>query len=154
MLELCYMKKKSITLFNQGDTEMNIFCFTGNLGRDAEMRQTQSGTPICSFSVAVKSGYGDREKTDWVNCALFGKRAGKLAQYLTKGTQVAITGELTLNEYTNKDGLSKASLQVNVGDITLMGGGSRETNAKSPQNTTPSGTDSGDFDDEIPFQGN
>ena len=54
---------------------MNNWNFTGNLGKDAETKTTPSGTSVCTFSVAVKSGYGDNQKTTWANCSLFGKRA-------------------------------------------------------------------------------
>ena len=102
---------------------MNKFIFTGNLGKDADEKVTQSGMHVCSFSVAVKSGYGDKQKTTWANCALFGKRAeGQLPQYLKKGAQVAISGELTLDEWEGKDGTTQKSIKVNVDDLDLIGG--------------------------------
>lgn len=101
---------------------MNVFAFTGNLGKDAEMRTTQSGTSVLSFSVAVKSGYGEREKTNWVRCVIFGKRAeGNLQSYLVKGQQVAVHGELTLEEWQDQQGQNKAALSVNVNGVTLVG---------------------------------
>ena len=54
---------------------MNIFNCTARLGKDAEVRRTQSGMAVCSFTGAVDSGYGDKKKTTWVNFVLFGKRA-------------------------------------------------------------------------------
>lgn len=101
---------------------MNLFSFTGNIGKDAEVRYTQSGAPICNFSVAVKSGYGEREKTNWVRCSIFGKKAeSQLPQYLKKGTQVAISGELTLEEWEGQNGKGSA-LSVSVQNIDLIGG--------------------------------
>jgi len=101
---------------------MNIFTFTGNLGKDCEVRSTQSGMSVCSFSVAVKSGYGDNQKTTWVSCTLFGKRAeGQLPQYLTKGAQVAISGEAFMDEW-QKDGVTNKMLKVNVDKLDLIGG--------------------------------
>ncbi|MFT5760516.1 MAG: single-strand DNA-binding protein [Alteromonadaceae bacterium] len=107
---------------------MNKFIFTGNLGKDAEVKVTQSGMSVCSFSVAVKSGYGDKEKTTWANCALFGKRAeGQLPQYLKKGAQVCISGQLTLDEWKGEDGTTQKSLKVNVDDLDLIGGKSESS---------------------------
>ena len=84
---------------------MNKFIFTGNLGKDCQIQATQAGKTICKFSVAVKSGYGDHQKTNWVMCVLFGKRAeGQLPQYLVKGAQVAISGEMTLDEWQTATG--------------------------------------------------
>jgi len=101
---------------------MNLFSFTGNLGKDAEVKHMQSGTALCEFSVAVKSGYGDKEKTNWVRCVMFGKKAeGQLPQYLVKGTQVAISGELELQEWEGANGKG-AALAVTVQNIDLIGG--------------------------------
>jgi single-strand DNA-binding protein len=100
---------------------MNNLIFTGNLGSDAEVRYTADQKPITSWSVALRSGYGKSEKTSWVRCTLFGDRGVKLAEYLKKGTQVAVSGELSLNEYTNKQGENKASLECNVSNLTLIG---------------------------------
>lgn len=109
---------------------MNIFTFTGNLGKDCEIKYAQSGTAICSFSVAVASGYGDNKKTTWVGCSLFGKRAeGNLPQYLTKGAQVAISGELSMDEW-QKDGVTNKMLKVNVGSLDLIGGKAEATNGQ------------------------
>lgn len=100
---------------------MNLYSFTGNLGRDAEVK-TLTNTTVCEFSVAVKSGYGDREKTNWVRCTMFGKRAeGQLPAYLLKGTQVAVSGELSLEEWEGQNGHG-AAIAVNVSNIDLIGG--------------------------------
>lgn len=100
---------------------MNIFNFTGNLGDDSEVRYTPDQKAITSWSVAVTSGFGKSEKTNWVRCSLFGERGVKLAEYLKKGTQVAVSGEASLNEFTNKQGENKTSLQCNVSNVTLLG---------------------------------
>ena len=101
---------------------MNLLAFTGNLGKDAEVKYLANGTAICEFSVAMKSGYGDKEKTNWVRCVLFGKRAeGQLPQYLLKGAQVAVTGELELQEWEGQNGKG-AALSVRVENLDLIGG--------------------------------
>ena len=101
---------------------MNNWDFTGNLGRDAESRYLPNGDPVVNFSVAVKSGYGDKEKTTWAKCAMWGKRGEAVAPYLNKGQLVGVSGEITLREYTDKDGAVRASLEVRVNDLTLLGG--------------------------------
>lgn len=116
---------------------MNLFSFTGNLGKDAEVKYTPSGTAICEFSVAVKSGYGEREKTNWVRCAMFGKKAeGQLPQYLKKGTQVAISGELELQEWEGQNGKG-AALAVSVQNIDLIGGNPSNQQAQPNQYPNP-----------------
>ena len=101
---------------------MNNWNFTGNLGNPAEVKTLPSGSTVCEFSVAVKSGYGDKEKTNWVRCAMFGKKAeGQLPSYLQKGTQVAISGELELQEWEGQNGKG-AALSVRVENLDLIGG--------------------------------
>lgn len=101
---------------------MNNWNFTGNLGNPAEVKVLSSGTTVCEFSVAVTSGYGDKEKTNWVRCAMFGKKAeGQLPSYLQKGTQVAISGELELQEWESQNGKG-AALSVRVENLDLIGG--------------------------------
>ena len=100
---------------------MNVYTFTGNLARDAKINFTEKGDSVGSFSVGVKSGYGDKAVTNWINCSLWGKRADSLAPYLMKGQGVAISGELSLRKYKSKDGTEGASMEVRVADVTLIG---------------------------------
>lgn len=141
---------------------MNIFTFTGNLGKDCEIGKTKNGGAVCKFSVAVKSGFGDNQKTNWVNCRIYGKRAETaLPNYLLKGTQVAISGELELAEWESNGAMNKA-LMLAVKEIDLIGGKSDQQAApqqrqqappqqyqqQAPQQS-PQGMD--DFDSDIPF---
>lgn len=135
---------------------MNVFCFTGNLGGDVKVNST-GGSTVANFSVAVKSGFGDKAQTMWIACALWGKQAeSKLIDYLTKGQQVAITGELSTREH---DG--KTYLQVRVGTIHLVGGKSEGGQQQAPrqqqqapqrQQQAPNpAPDFDSFDDSVPF---
>lgn len=135
---------------------MNSLNFTGNIGGDAEIRYTPDQKPVTSWSVALRSGYGKSEKTNWVRCTMFGDRGTKLAEYLKKGTQVAVMGELSLNEYTNKAGENKASLECNVTNVTLLGGknSSQDSSQYQPeQNNAPANYAGGldNMEDDIPF---
>lgn len=96
---------------------MNVLTFSGNLGRDCRLSQTQSGTAVVGFAVAMKSGYGDNEQTVWVDCSLFGNRANSLAPYLLKGQQVVASGEMGTREH---EGKTYVTLRCN--DVTLVGG--------------------------------
>lgn len=137
---------------------MNNWSFTGNLGKDAEQRFTTGGDSVVSFSVAVKAGYGDKESTIWARCSMFGKRGESVLPYLLKGQLVGITGELSTREW-EKDGQKHTSVEVRVGDLSLLG--KREGNQEPrPQQkpepakqapTRNSGGSFADFDDDIPF---
>jgi single-strand DNA-binding protein len=133
---------------------MNLLLISGRLGQDAETKYTASGTAVCSFSVAVDSGYGDNKKTNWFRCSLFGKRAeGGLVPYLVKGQQVIVTGEVSLNEWQSDSG-TKSSLNVFVDKVQLVGGKSDSTPQQAkPQTTAKEYQEaSGGFEDkEIPF---
>ena len=133
---------------------MNIWTLTGNLGRDAEIRYLPNGDPVASFSVGVRAGYGEKATTTWANCSLFGRRAESLAPYLTKGQQVAVSGEVNLRVYTTKEGTERQSLDVRVASLDLIGGKSerQEPPAKTDHPAKPSGGSGfDDFEDDIPF---
>lgn len=116
----------------------------GNLGRDAELRQTQSG-PVCSFSVATENrkGKGDNA-TVWIRCSMWGKRGEAVAPHLSKGTRVAVAGDLELHEYNGK-----TSLEMRVAELTMLGG----KRAEPPEPRPGPASDGGDpvDDDKIPF---
>lgn len=101
---------------------MNVWTFTGRLGADAELRTTQSGEKVLGFRVANDVGFGDRKTTQWVECSLWGRRGEAIAQYMTKGKQVAVSGELTMREFEKRDGTRGAGLSVRVGEVDFMGG--------------------------------
>lgn len=98
---------------------MNVCVFSGNIGKDCEMRYTQSGKASASFSLAVTSGWGENKSTFWVRCQLWGARAEKLTQYLTKGKKVTVSGALNNREWTDKDGGKKMTLELTVNEIDL-----------------------------------
>ena len=130
---------------------MNSFNFTGNLGSDCRTGNA-GGTAVVNFSVAVKSGWGDKEQTIWIDVALWGKQAESgLVGYLTKGQQVAVTGELSTREHEGK-----TYLTVRANSVDLVGG--KSDSAPSPSqpvqqsNPAPASTPKADdFDDDIPF---
>lgn len=133
---------------------MNSLTIAGQLGRDAEVRFLPNGDPVANFSVADSQGK-DKDAI-WWNCQLFGKRAESLAQYLTKGQSVTVTGSVSQRKYIDKNGAEKISTDVRVNDVALQGGKREATQSQQPQQrhqpSKPS--NSGGFenmDDDIPF---
>ena len=98
---------------------INVCVFSGNLGGDAEQKYTPNGACIANFSLPVKQGYGDHEKTSWVRCILLGKKAESLPQYLRKGSKVTVTGEFVLNEWTDQQGQKRSTPELIVRDLEL-----------------------------------
>lgn len=134
---------------------MQTITIAGNLGGDAEVKHTQKGDAYASFSVGVSKGRDS--DTTWYRVALFGNRGEALARYLTKGSKVTVTGELSPRLY-DKDGEKRLSLDVRAYEVTLQGGGRRdggssESHAQRRKPDAGAGTDwsqAGD-DDGIPF---
>ena len=121
---------------------MNSITVAGSLGRDAELKHLNSGDSICNFSIADSQG---RDKpTIWWNCSLFGKRAESLAQYLTKGQAVTVSGSVTEREWTDKDGAKRKSMDVRVNDIALQGG-RQQAEAPKPERVVETFDDSADL---------
>ncbi len=126
---------------------MNICTISGNLGRDAETRHTPSGKSVTSFSIANSIGWGQNKKDQWVRCTLWGERGEKLAQYLTKGKKVTVSGEVSLNDW-EKDGVTKSNLEINVREVDLPA----RDNSQPQQQSRPAPTGTPGFDDtDIPF---
>jgi single-strand DNA-binding protein len=135
----------------------NVFSFTGTVGRDAEVRYLPSGQAVLNVTVANNIGFGDKQQTLWVRVALWGKRAeGQLQNYLKKGQQVFVSGELTQREYQANDGTTKTSLELNANILDLVGGkreggeGQQPTQQRPAQNAPRDNFDD-DFMDDVPF---
>ena len=144
---------------------INVFTASGRLGGDLDVRYTQNNKCIGTFSLPVESGWGDNKKTAWVSCKLFGDRAEKLAQYLTKGSQVTVTGNFQLDEW-EKDGVKHSRPVIIVNDIQLppqqtqSNGGYQQPQQPIHQQPRQNQQNQGmpqyndapmDFSDEIPF---
>jgi len=81
---------------------MNVLTISGNLGKDAVVRKAGDQS-VAGFSIAMKSGYGDKAQTIWVDCSLWGKQAESgLVQYLKKGQFVVLSGEMGTREHEGK----------------------------------------------------
>lgn len=140
---------------------MNVFTAVVRLGSDPEQKFTGDGTSIVSFNGAVDSGFGDKKVTTWIRYSLFGKRGESVLPYLTKGNQVAVSGELANRKWTDKDGQDRYSLEVRVNELTLIGG-KPEGGGQRPQPASDSGYQKppapskpkpsfDDFDADVPF---
>lgn len=131
---------------------MQTLFTTGRIGKDAELRTTQSGQQVCSFTLASDQGFGDKKQTNWFRVSMWGKRGASLAPYLLKGGQVAVSGELEIGEWEGK-----AQHNINANDIALMGGrqqggqsdGGWDKGGQSSQNDAP--PVDADLDDDVPF---
>lgn len=127
---------------------MNNITIAGQLGKDAEQRFLPQGDAVASFSVA--DSQGKDKPAIWWNCSLFGKRAEALAQYLTKGQAVTVSGNVTQREYTDKDGNKRTAMDVRVNDIALQGGKRDEAPRPAAQRQAPA-REPFEMDSDVPF---
>ena len=154
----------------------NKIIIIGNLGRDPELSYTPQGTAVCKFSVATNERRRDKageqqDITTWFRVSAWGKQAENISRYLTKGRKVYIEGRLHVEEWTDREGKPRQSLEVNASEVQFLdgaGGGAEGIPVRSQQGGgggggAPSGGGSrggggrppagGDDieDDEIPF---
>ena len=147
---------------------MNQIVIMGRLTRDPERRETQSGVPVTSFSLAVDRGFtpkdgGDRQ-TDFINVVAWRNTADFVAKYFVKGQMAAVTGRLQMRDWTDKDNNKRTTAEVVADNVYFTESKkSREaaTGASNPKEdfgagyTTP--VESSDFaeldmdDGDLPF---
>lgn len=103
---------------------VNKIIIVGNLGRDPELKESQSGTVVARFSLAVSETWKDngekKERTEWVNCVAFGKLAEICGRYLARGRQVYIEGRLQTRSW-EKNGEKRYMTEVIVNQMQMLG---------------------------------
>jgi single-strand DNA-binding protein len=139
----------------------NRIIIVGNLGRDPELRYTAQGTPVCTFSLATNERRKDRngemqDQTTWFRVTLWNRQAETASQYLAKGRQVYIEGRLRVEEYVDRDGKPRQSLEVTATDMQFIGTRGDENVSERAASASAGGSPSeppgGDLsDDDIPF---
>jgi len=128
---------------------INTITIAGNVGKDAVLRVTPNGKHIASFSLPAKSGFGDNEKTSWLQCKMFGAMAEKLSAGILKGAKVTVTGEFVLEEWTKDDGTKVSTPTILVRDIDLPPKQNGQQQSRPPQSRGQSTEP--DYDTSIPF---
>ncbi|HKO42683.1 MAG TPA: single-stranded DNA-binding protein [Pyrinomonadaceae bacterium] len=138
----------------------NKVILVGNLGRDPELRYTPQGTPVCSFSMATNERRKDKtgemqDHTTWFRVTLWGRQAETASQYLTKGRPVYIEGRLRVEEWTDRDGKARHTLEVHATDMQFIGGGRASGDEPHMERAAAAGASPGEpaemADDDIPF---
>ena len=102
---------------------MNKIFLTGNLTRDPELRATSSGIPVCTFSIAVKRKQkpeAGQPEADFFRVTAWRQLAENCNRFLRKGKKAGVVGTITLNNYTDKDGKQRASLEVQADEVEFL----------------------------------
>ena len=134
----------------------NKIIIVGYLGREPELKYTTQGTAVCTFSVATTERRKDKsgepmDSTTWFRVTVWGKQGENVNNFLSKGRQVFVEGRLRQEEYTDREGNKRTSLEVFATDVQFIGArgedGPPRTTSSSRETTEPAGVQ----DDDIPF---
>ncbi|MFP4362579.1 MAG: single-stranded DNA-binding protein [Spirochaetia bacterium] len=146
-------------------TDLNHVVLIGRLTRDAELKYINSGTAVTKMSLAVnrrkRSGDGWTEEASFFDVTLWGKLGESLNQYLKKGKQIAVEGELRQNRW-EQDGQPRSKVEIVANNLQLLGGSGRGSSGQNQQSggnnsqfgggySAPGPGVADDFDDDIPF---
>jgi len=151
---------------------VNKVILIGNLGKDPEIRYTQSGTAVANFTLATTDSWGGKdgqekqERTEWHNIVAWARLAEICNQYLQKGKQVYIEGRIQTRKWEDRDGNTRYTTEIVARDMQMLGsrgeggggggdyggggGGYSDGGGSGPEPSAP-GPDAGVSDDDIPF---
>ena len=136
-------------------SNINRVILTGNLTRDPELRNTGSGTPVCSLRLASNTRRRDAggewvEKPNYFDVTVFGAQGENAARYLEKGRAIAVDGRLEWREWEDKDGTKRQAVEIVAEAVQFLGGGGARDGAPAAERSSaPSDERSGG--DDIPF---
>ena len=136
---------------------LNHIDIMGRLTRDPELRRTQSGTAVASFTLAVSRDFSDKDKTDFIDVVAWKSTAEFISKYFSKGRTAVVSGRLQMRDWTDKDGNKRRSAEV-IAENVYFGDSKRETLLSNTDNSDVADTSYGysDFEeinneDDLPF---
>ena len=133
---------------------LNNVCVMGRLTRDPELRHTQSGTPVVSFSLAVDRDFKDKQTgerdTDFIECVAWRHTAEFISGYFAKGRAVVVSGRLQTRDYEDKQGNKRKITEV-VAETAYFGDNKYNGPAPNQEYTTENFSDVADEDEELLF---
>ncbi len=114
---------------------INKAILMGRLTRDPELRHTGTGTPVCSFSIAIDNGYGENRQTDFINCVAWNKTAEFVSNYFTKGRMIIVIGRISTRSWEGQDGKRNYATEVIASEVSF--GESKKTQEGGPAYSAP-----------------
>lgn len=117
-------------------SSLNKVMIMGRLGKDPELRYTQTGSPVCSLNVATDESYTDRDgtkvdRTEWHRVSVFQKAAENCAQYLSKGSLVFVEGSLTTRKWQDQQGQDRYTTEIKALRVQFL---DRKSDSDGQQN--------------------
>lgn len=130
---------------------LNNITIHGRLTANPELKQTQSGVAVCSFTVAVDRSYskGEEKITDFFSCAAWRGLGEMIAKHFTKGKEILVSGEMHGDKYADSDGNNRVAWKVQVNTVDFCGSKSDSTQSSSP--ITNVAVEAVGFDAGLPF---
>jgi single-strand DNA-binding protein len=126
---------------------INRVVLVGRLTRDPELRKTQTGKSVSSFTIAINRGFGDNAKTDFIRCVAWEKTADILTQYTKKGSLIGLDGRIQSGEYDDKDGKRVYTQDVVVDTLQLLESKSSATSKPAYDDQYQVAPDYNDYND-------
>jgi len=136
--------------------DLNRCEFIGRLGKDPEIRYMKSGDPVANFSIACGEKYtkknGEKvENTEWINLVAYRGLAKVIGDFLSKGSQVYVSGKYHTQKWQDKNNNDRWSTQVVIDNMQMLGSKGDSSTPTNVDSKTVSHAASGDFDSDIPF---
>lgn len=136
---------------------LNNVCLMGRLTADPELKHTESGTPVCSFTLAIQRNYapsGQERQSDFIDIVTWQKTAEFVTKYFDKGQLVAIEGSIQTRSYTDREGNKRKAVEVLANSVHFAEKRNAEPNRQAAQNNGDYNNNA-DFeevtDDDLPF---
>ena len=138
---------------------LNKIILMGRLTRDPELRHTQSGVAVASFTLAVDRDFKDKETgekaTDFIDCVAWRGTGELVAKYFTKGRMAVVVGQLQIRDWTDKEGNKRRAAEV-VADNVYFGDSKKEAGGNAPAYSAPAGNNqfadmNDDYEDDLPY---
>ena len=132
---------------------INKVILMGRLTRDPELRHTGKGAPVTTFSIAINSGYGENQRTDFVNCLAWNKTAEFVSKHFTKGKLIVIAdGRISTRSWETQDGKRAYATEVVAQEVNFgESKSSQQTAAQPPMQDDDDFTPLDEEDDDLPF---
>ena len=127
---------------------LNNMTLQGRLTADPELRTTQSGIKVCSFTVAWSKKYNEIESKLFLKCTAWRGMADVVAKHFSKGREIIVEGELTMSEWTDNEGNKRTTIEMPNASVHFCG---KKSDNQQPAATIPDVTVNADNDDELPF---
>lgn len=112
---------------------MNKVQLIGRLTKDPDLRYTKSNIAVASYTVAINTGYGEKQQTDFINVTTWGKSGEFVSNYFKKGQAIGIVGRLRSNNYEDSNGNKRYSTEVVTEDIEFIGTKNEKQNGQDEE---------------------